>query len=39
MSHDPMHVLVDAIVLGGVVAVLFLVAAGAVALLAWGIGL
>jgi hypothetical protein len=38
MSHDPMHVLVDAIVVGGVIAALFLAAAGALALLAFGFG-
>jgi len=39
MSHDPMHVLVDAIVVGGVIAALFLAAVGVLALLAWGVGL
>lgn len=39
MSHDPMSVLVDAILLGGIVAALFLVAVGALALVAWGFGI
>lgn len=38
MSHDPMNVLVDAIVIGGVVAALFLVAVGVIGLLAFGFG-
>ena len=38
MSDDPLALLVDAIVIGGVLAALFLVGAAAVALVAVGFG-